>query len=167
MKGTFLCVMASFDPQTDEKLDVIRASLKQAGFKGRQSKNLPNHITLGIYEPDMEELLISRINEIADSFDSISLTLGNIGLFGLRVAFIAPVVNHRLLEIHEALPSNEEPWSPHVTMLIEDDEVILKALPIIKESFIPFEATISSICLYQFKPTRFILKRELKLICKI
>ena len=167
MKGTFLCVMACFDPQADEKFDVIRASLKQAGFKGRQSKNLPNHITLGIYEPDMEESLISRINEIADSFDPISVTLGNIGLFSLRVAFIAPVVNHRLLEIHEALSFSEEPWSPHVTMLIEDDEVIVKALRIIKESFIPFEATISSICLYQFKPTRFILKRELKLIDKI
>ncbi len=164
MNGTFLCVMACFDPQTDEKLDAIRVSLKQAGFKGRQSKNLPNHVTLGIYEPDMEESLISRINEIADSLNPISVTLGNIGLFSLRVAFIAPVVNHRLLEIQEALPSNEEPWSPHVTMLIEDDEVILKALPIIKEKFMPFEAAISSICLYQFKPTRFILKRELKLI---
>lgn len=166
MKGTFLCVMACFDSQSDEKFDVIRTSLKQAGFKGRQSKNLPNHITLGIYEPDHLESLISRINEIADSLKPISVTLGNIGLFGLRVAFIAPIVNHRLLEIHEALPFNEEPWSPHVTMLIEDDEVILKALPIIKEKFIPFEVTISSICLYQFKPTRFILKRELKLIGK-
>lgn len=167
MKGTFLCVMACFDPQADEKFDVIRASLKQAGFKGRQSKNLPNHITLGIYEPNMEESLTSRINDLADSTDAIPVSLGNIGLFGLRVAFIAPVVNHRLLEIHEALPFSEEPWSPHVTMLIEDDEVIVKALRIIKESFIPFEATISSICLYQFKPTRFILKRELKLIDKI
>jgi len=166
MKGTFLSVMACFDPQADEKFGVIRASLKQAGFKGRQSKNLPNHITLGIYEPDMEESLTSRINDLADSTDAISVSFGNVGLFGLRVAFIAPVVNHRLLEIHEALPFSEEPWSPHVTMLIEDDEVIIKALPIIKENFIPFEATISSICLYQFKPTRFILKRELTLIGK-
>jgi len=164
MKGTFLCVMVCFDPQSDEKFDVIRTSLKQAGFKGRQSKNLPNHITLGIYESDKEESLITRIDEIAESISPISVTLGNIGLFGLRVAFIAPIVNHQLLEIHEALPFNEEPWSPHVTMLIEDDEVIVKALRIIKEKFISFEGTISSICLYQFKPTRFILKRDFKVI---
>ena len=51
MDKTFLCAMAVYDDETQRRIEEIRARLVEAGFVGRQTKNLPHHITLGIFQP--------------------------------------------------------------------------------------------------------------------
>jgi len=47
-------------------------------------------------------------------------------------------------------------WAAHATLLIDEPDVILKALPIVAENFKPFKARIESIALYEFFPKRLI-----------
>lgn len=47
-------------------------------------------------------------------------------------------------------------WAAHATLLIDEPNMILKALPIVGENFKPFTARIESVALYEFFPARFI-----------
>lgn len=55
MKDKFLCVMAQYDEATEKKLKKIQRILLDNGFIGKQTPNLPNHITLGTFEVSKEE----------------------------------------------------------------------------------------------------------------
>jgi hypothetical protein len=46
MKDKFLCVMAGYDDNTENKLSDIQNKLYEKGFVGNHTKNLPQHITL-------------------------------------------------------------------------------------------------------------------------
>lgn len=164
MKDKFLCVMAQFDIETEQKLKEIQQILKDKGFVGKQTPNLPNHITLGSFDILKEAMIIEKIKMVSKQFHKFDIKLNNIGLFGLNVLFIAPSVNHELLNLQENF--NEDfadglGWTPHTTMLIDDQETILKALPYVAENFKSFTGRIEAISLYEFWPTRFILEEKL------
>jgi 2'-5' RNA ligase len=164
MKDKFLCVMAQYDEETELKLKEIQKVLSDNGFVGKQTPNLKNHITLGSFEVCEEEVLKERVKMASKDFQSFDIKLNNIGLFGLDVLFIAPSVNHELLNLQQYFNNDYADglgWSPHTTMLIDEGEIIQKALPYVAEVFKSFTGRIESISLYEFWPTRFILEEKL------
>lgn len=125
--------------------------------------NLPNHITLGTFNISREEMLKERIKMVSKNFQSFNIKLNNIGLFGLDVLFIAPLVNQELLNLQKHFISNCADgldWTAHTTMLIDKHDVIKKALPYVSENFKSFKGRIESISVYEFWPTRFILEEK-------
>lgn len=164
MKEKFLCVMAQYDKETEKKLKEIQKILLDNGFVGKQTPNLPNHITLGSFEISQEEILKEKLKVVSQNFNSFDIKLNNIGLFGLDVLFIAPSVNHELLNLQTYFNNdyvNGFGWTAHTTMLIDDNETIQKALPYIANHFRSFTSKIESISLYEFWPTRFISEEKL------
>lgn len=164
MKEKFLCVMAQYDEETEQKLKKIQKILSDNGFKGRQTPNLPNHITLGTFKISEEEILKEKIKIVSKNFQSFDIKLNNIGLFGLDVLFIAPLVSHEPLNLHNYFSSNyadDLDWVAHTTVLIDIPDVIQRALPLVSENFKGFRGRIESISLYEFWPTRFIMEEKL------
>lgn len=164
MKDNFLCVMAQYDEETEQKLKKIQNILSDNGFKGSQTPNLPNHITLGTFKISEEEALKEKIKKVSKNFQSFDIKLNNIGLFGLDVLFIAPLVNHELLNLQKYFSNNfadDLDWTAHTTMLIESPDVIQRALPLVSENFKGFRGRIESISLYEFWSTRFITEEKL------
>jgi 2'-5' RNA ligase len=164
MKDKFLCVMAQYDKETELKLKEIQRVLSNNGFIGKQTPNLPNHISLGSFDVSQEEIIKEKIKTVSEQFYSFDIKLNNIGLFGLDVLFISPSVNHELLNLQQFFNSNYADgfgWTAHTTLLIDEQETILKALPYVKDNFRSFNGRIESISLYEFWPTRFILGKKL------
>lgn len=164
MKEKFLCVMAEYDRETDKKLKAIQKVLIEKGFAGKQTKDLKNHITLGTFDISQEEHIIKKIKVASKQTVGFDIRLNNIGLFGLIVLFIAPTVNHELLELQSMFNGNYADgmyWTAHTTLLIDEKDVIQKALPVIAEDFVSFTGKIESISLYEFWPTRFIMREKL------
>lgn len=164
MRDKFLCVMAQFDKETEEKLGGIYKGLSEAGFVGNQTPNLPYHITLGTFELEKENELKELLKRVASNTSKIQVSFNHIGLFGMEVLFAAPSVSHELLNLQKEFNNNyanELSWSPHTTIIIDKPEVIQKAIPIVAENFSSFEGYIESISLYEFWPTRFIVEEKL------
>lgn len=164
MKEKFLCVMAEYDRETDEKLKAVQKVLFDNGFVGKQTKGLPNHITLGTFDIAHEEQIIQKIKEASGQTDSFNIRLNNIGLFGLSVLFVAPAVNHQLLDLQSMFNgcyADGMDWTAHTTFLIDEPKVIQKALPVVAQEFKSFVGKIESISLYEFWPTRFMLRETL------
>jgi 2'-5' RNA ligase len=164
MKDKFLCVMAQYDKETDLKLKEIQRVLSDNGFVGKQTPDLPNHITLGSFNITQEEAVKEKVRKVSEQFHSFDIKLNNIGLFGLDVLFIAPSVNHELLNLEQYFNNDYADglgWTAHTTMLIDDHKTILKALPLVADNFKSFTGKIESISLYEFWPTRFILEKKL------
>lgn len=164
MEDKFLCVMAQYDMETEQKLKEIQNLLKEEGFVGKQTPNLPNHITLGSFDISQEVLIKEKVKMVSEKFHKFEIKLSNIGLFGLDVLFISPSVNHELLNLQQYFNHDFADgfgWAAHTTMLIDDHKTILKALPFVADSFKGFSGKIESISLYEFWPTRFILEKKL------
>lgn len=164
MRDKFLCVMAQFDKETEEKLGRIYKELLEAGFVGNQTPNLPYHITLGTFELEKENELKELLKKVASNTSKIQVSFNHIGLFGMEVLFAAPSVSHELLNLQENFNSgyaNDLNWAPHATIIIDKPEVIQKAIPIVAQNFSSFSGYIESISLYEFWPTRFIVEEKL------
>ncbi len=157
-----LCVLAGYDPQTEKVLADLQQSLYDRGFVGTQTKDIFMHITLGTFSPADEGMLIERMKAAANDFSPIDITFNHIGIFGgSRVLFAAPDSNAKLLALKERFGSSDN-WTPHTTMLIDEPEVIFRAVPIAAESFKAFRGRIESLNLYEFWPTRGIFSIDLK-----
>lgn len=74
--------------------------------------------------------------------------------------FIAPDCSRALLNLKEEFGSSFR-WTPHTTMLIDDPDVILEALPAVMEQFSSFVGSVTTIYLYEFFPARHILTVQL------
>jgi len=160
VKDKYLYLLAQFDKKTQEILTGYYDILQENGFIGKQTKNIPYHFTLGKKDTDYEKQLIDDLDIICQNTACIEIHLSHIGLFGLDVLFIAPDMNFELLKLQQKLfphcGSGAYNWTAHATLLIDEPENILKALPIVAKNFKPFIARIESIGLYEFFPMRFI-----------
>ena len=164
MNNKFLCLMAQFDVETENKLKEIQNLLREEGFIGEQTPNLPNHITLGTFKSDTQIELIDKLKNICNNTSIIPVSFNNIGLFGLEVLFISPSISHELLNLQQKFDSNYPNsfnWVAHVTMLIDNQDNIQKAIPIIANKFSTFTGYIESISLYVFFPSKFIIEEKL------
>ena len=161
MENRHIYLLAQFDANTNQLLAEIYQKLKLTGLTGEQTPNLPYHITLGRFNTEQKEQVLDRVAEVCRSMKAFGVNLSYIGLFGLRVLFIAPAMNNELLLLHDAVIPNESTsgvhnWVAHATMLIDEPIAIQKALPIVVQSFSPIAARIESIGVYEFFPAKFI-----------
>lgn len=156
MEDKFLCVMAGYDEPTEKELVALQRKLYDKGYVGEHTKGIPQHITLGTFEVSREREIKELVKAVSESTEAFHITFSHIGLFtGGKVLFIAPDMNRELLELKEKFGESRG-WAPHTTMLIDEPEVIHKALPVVVENFKSFEGRIECIYLYEFWPTRFI-----------
>ena len=160
MQEKFLCIIATFDKETQNILAGYYDILVQNGFTGNQTKNIPYHFTLGSYGVDCEKQLIDELDKICGETNRFEINLGYIGLFGLKVLFVAPNMNSELLKLQQSFfpdcGNGYHPWAAHATLLLDEPEIIMKALPIVAEHFKPFKARIESVALYEFFPAKLI-----------
>ncbi len=122
------------------------ALLKTAGFAGTQTQGIPHHLMMASFDPAREEEINHMLQQVCGTTPCFSLPFHHIGLFGLKVLFLAPDVNAELLSLHQKLslgqPDGENGWSAHATLLIDEPEAILKALPIVADHFKGFTAEV-------------------------
>lgn len=160
MQDKQLYLLGVFDVETQNKFAGYYDILLQNGFVGTQTKNIPYHFTLGSRNVECEEELTIMLDKICSDIKRIDINLAHIGLFGLNVLFIAPNMNFELLKLQNSFFSDcghgYHNWSAHATLLIDDPQTILKALPIVADNFKPFKARIESVALYEFFPARLI-----------
>ena len=165
MQDKALFLLATFDDQTQNKLAAYYDLLYKNGFIGSQTKNIPYHFTLGSMNIDCESQTIDLKKICADT-RKIEINLAHIGLFGLNVLFISPNMNFELLTLQQsffpACGNGYHLWAAHATLLKDEPETILKAIPIIAQNFEPFKARIENIELYEFFPLRFIKSHNLR-----
>lgn len=165
MEDKFLCVMAQYDEETNLKLRNIERILIDEGFTGKQTHNLPYHITLGSFDLSREAELMERVSRISKNFKSFNIKLNNIGLFGLEVLFIAPAVNKELLELQQHFNYDYADgfgWTAHTTILVDEPHSVKRALPYVAENFKSFTGRVEALSLYEFWPTRFISEKRLQ-----
>ena len=168
MQEKFLGLMAQFNDETQHIFTGHYDILCQNGFIGNQIKNIPYHITLGNHAISYgDKQLCDDLERICSETSCININLSYIGLFDLKVLFVAPNMNFELLKLQNSFFNNcgngYHSWAAHVTLLMDEPVNILKALPIAVEHFEPFKAQIESVALYEFYPARLI--REYRLNC--
>ncbi len=166
MEEKFLCAIATFDEDTNIKFKKIQDELVKVGIKEQE---VPPHITLAAYVGIDDEDVCRWTKEFASKNKGIKVKFSNIGLFGLNVAFIAPCVSDELKDFHRAFHEKYDHmcgeiglnyslagtgWVPHATVLIEEADALIKALPVINDNFQPFTGEIDKIELYEFYPMR-------------
>jgi len=167
MAEQFLTLMADFDNESQKKMEGWYELLKQSGFKGTQTPNLPYHISLAYFSVEKEKEVTAEMHKLAQQFAPIPVHISHLGLFsGGKVLFGAPDMNPSgLLSLREAIqtdPMDHYPWTPHATILIDEPETVQRALPVLMKSFSPFLGTITQLHLCAFWPTREIASVMLK-----
>jgi len=167
MTEPFLTLMADFDSESQERMGIWYNELQKAGFSGTQTPGLPYHISLAAFSFNQEAAVISEMKRLAEEYAPIPVHISHIGIFsGGKVLFGAPDMGMpNLLSLHDAIrtqTSDRFPWSPHVTILIDEPDIIQKALGVLIKSFRPFLGKITRLHLCAFWPMREIATVELK-----
>lgn len=165
MAEQFLTLMADLDDAAQLRMAEWYDALKKAGFVGTQTPGLPYHISLATFRLDQEREAVELTKKAAAEFSAFPVHISHIGLFaGGRIAFCAPERNPRLDALHDACetdPHPARPWTPHVTMLIDEPDTISSALSVFVKSFAPFVSNVTRLHLCAFWPTREIVALEL------
>ena len=167
MAEQFLTLMADLDDDSQKIMSGWYKNLQDAGFTGIQTPGLPFHISLATFSPGEENAAVRETHRLAEAFSPIPVHISHIGMFaGGRILFGAPDMNPAgLLRLHEAIVINrndDHPWTPHVTILIDEPETVNNALRILVKSFHPFTAQITGLHLCAFWPTREIASVRLR-----
>lgn len=166
MEEKALYLLAQFDRESQRRFEALYRALADEGFEGRQTKNIPYHFTLGQCDPSQEDALKGRLDAICAQTDRIEIWMDHIGLFGAAVLFLEPNMNFELLGLRQSFfpqcGSGCHPWAAHATLLLDERDEILRALPVVIDRFKPFRASIDSVGLYEFFPARFIRQAALR-----
>ena len=167
MAEQFLTLMADLDDHSQEMMSGWYRELQNAGFKGVQTPGLPFHISLATFSLEEEKAAVEELHRLGEVFSPIPVHISHIGIFaGGRVLFGAPDMNPAgLVHLHDAImihKNEDRPWTPHVTILLDEPETIHDALRILTRSFRPFMAQITGLHLCAFWPTREIAYARLR-----
>ena len=129
------------------------------------------HVSLAVYGDGLDTKgFPERLREFARSIDPFDFKLNSLGTFPGRegVVFLAPVVTHRLLEVHGRfhevfskhenagmgyyLPGN---WVPHCTVAIDlSAHEVTEAIAYGREAFQPISGRFQEIGLVEFRPVK-------------
>ena len=161
-----LYIIAELDDDTQKMIKNYEKIIQENGFVGKQTKDIPYHITLGCYALSFENYLKILLDNIEKSFSEINIKFSGFGLFGLNVLFLNPCMNMGIIELYNFVKENN-PYADndvvaHTTLFIDEPENILKILPKFVEKSNKINGKIKYISLYEFFPKRFIKKIELK-----
>ena len=166
MAEQFLTLMADLDVDSQAIMSGWYNTLKEAGFTGTQTPGLPYHISLATFSLEKEQEVVALMQKVAAEFAPVRVHISHVGMFaGGKVLFGAPDMSPELTALHEACASESSqqyPWTPHATLLIDDPDTVYAAVPVLMKSFYPFVGRISRLHLCAFWPTREIASVELK-----
>ena len=158
MAEKFLTLMADLDEEAQARMSGWYHSLREAGFTGIQTPGLPYHISLSVFPPDQEKEAAEIARKAAAEYAPVPVFFSHIGMFsGGKVLFAGLEKDAELAALREACSSDvsqQLPWTPHATILIDEPETVHAALPVFVKSFIPFTARITRLHLCAFWPTR-------------
>ena len=165
MAEQFLTLMGDLDEDTQNLMSAWYNILKNAGFTGIQTPGLSFHISLATFPLEQEQKAIELTEKAAGEFSPIQVHISHIGIFAPgKVLFGGPERNAKLDLLHDACemnPNSQRPWTPHVTLLIDEPATVCNALPLLLNSFHPFVGKITRLHLCAFWPTREIVTAEL------
>ncbi len=165
MAEEFLTLMADLDEDSQARMSGWYAGLREAGFAGVQTPGLPFHISLSAFPTDKEREAVERMKKACAEFTPFPVHISHIGLFaGGKVLFGGPERNRMLDALHDACepdPDPGRPWTPHVTILIDEPDTVCAALPVLVKSFRPFVGTVARLHLCAFWPKREIASADL------
>ena len=161
-----LYIIAELDEDSQMMIKEYEKIIIENGFFGKQTKNIPYHITLCSFPTDMENTLIELLDNVNTRHNKFIINFSGFGLFGLNVLFMNPTMNLDLIKIYnylkeDSFEKNRE-LAAHLTLIIDEPENILKILPIMVEKIKTFSGVIKYISLYEFFPARFIKRIKLK-----
>jgi 2'-5' RNA ligase len=166
-----LYLTVEFDNDTQIELKHFENIIKGNGFIGKQTKDIPYHITLCTYTPDMENIIVKMMEEIENKklFSVFNVSFSSFGLFGLNVLFLNPEMNMNLIEMYNFVKNkgsyNDSDLAAHVTLFIDEQENILNILPKMVEEFKTrnekINCKIKYLSLIEYFPRRFIKRIEL------
>ncbi len=166
MAEEFIVLMADLDEESQAKMSGWYKELENAGFKGVQTPGLPFHISMNVFPLEKEQEAVELVKKIGSEFSEVPVHLSHMGMFaGGKVLFAGPEREPALNALHDACESTDPqpyPWTPHVTIFIDEPETVQAALPLVVKSFEPFVAKISRLHLCAFWPTREIISVDLK-----
>ncbi len=143
------------------KMGEIQHALLRSGIVGRQTPDIPYHITLGAFLVARRQEVYNILEQVSRDLSAFTVDFNHIGLFGLKVLFLAPDVNRELLELQRYFDDGH-PWTAHATLLVDEPDMVLKALPIVADHFKSLQARIESIGLYEVLPTRCVCEGMLR-----
>ena len=159
-------LLAELDDILQMELKILEKVIAENGIIGKQTKDIPYHITLSSYSLDNEYYLENLLEDIKGKFTEINISFNSLGLFGLNVLFMNPIVNMELIKIYnfakEKSFEKDNDLVAHTTLLIDEPENIIKILPKIVENCKIFSGKIKYISLYEFFPKKLIKRIELK-----
>ncbi len=165
MAEQLLTLMADLDADSQRRMAGWYRLLKEAGFTGTQTPDIPYHISLAAFPPEREKEAAGLLEAAAPRFAPVPVHFSHIGLFaGGRVLFAAPERTPALDRLEEACRSDapqQYPWTPHATLLIDEPETVCAALPVLLRCFVPFVGSITRLHLCAFWPVREIAARAL------
>jgi len=160
-----LYLLAELDNASQLEIKEIEKIIIENGFIGKQTKDIPYHITLCSFPVEMENFLKVLLDDLSKRYKKININFRSLGLFGLNVLFMNPNMNSELIEMYNYLKENsfekDNDLSAHTTLIIDESENILKILPKIVEKYKGLNGEIKTISLYEFFPVRFIKRIEL------
>ncbi len=164
MRNKFLAVYATLDNITQTKLNNFQQLLAHNNLFGTQTSDIPYHITLGSFPIHMKSELENLIKKESTLLSSFDINLVKINHFKNKVIFIEPQINDQLLNLQKIFNGNytdNYDWTPHITLFCGKWLKCKKAKKLIENNFSPFTATITSIQLAEFFPTKIILNYPL------
>ena len=164
MKNKFLAVYATLDNITQTKLSNFQQLLAENNLFGMQTSDIPYHITLGSFPIHMKSELENLIKKESTLLSSFDINLVKINHFKNKVIFIEPQINDQLLNLQKIFNGNyadNYDWTPHITLFCDKWLKCKKVKKLIENNFFPFTATITSIQLAEFFPTKIILNQPL------
>ena len=160
-----------FDPQTEQNIADLRQILKEANIPSMLggSGDRP-HISLAGFSNADRDVLISLVQEVADSLEQFPVQLSAIGTFPTdeNVLFLSPVPTLQLLNYHQEfhqrliksglasspyyVPSN---WVPHCSVEINiPREKLSKAIELCTKVFQPMHGQFEGIGVVEFWPIK-------------
>ena len=153
-----LCVMGTFDNQTNQEVTRIREILKKQDIA---IDAYEPHITFGIYTGLEEISLFKWIGEVASQHKTTSILFNHFGFFSdARYCFLAPCSSYGLLELHSKIHEkydnccadkgclyslNQKNWVPHMTISSVASGQEETLLSILWREFSPFSAELKQL----------------------
>ena len=160
-----LYLLAELDDASQLEIKEIEKIIIEDGFIGKQTKDIPYHITLRSFSIEMENYLKNLMENLSKTFKKINIKFSSLGLFGLNVLFMNPDMNMELIKMYNYVKDNsfekDFDLSAHTTLIIDEPENIIKILPKIVEKYKGLNGKIKYVSLYEFFPMKFIKRIEL------
>ena len=158
----FLTIYAVLDKETQGILTNLQNQIIKDFPSGKQTMGIPFHISLGSFPVECEQELIERMKE-AVNIESFSIEVDGISSFNQQVIFAKPVINEKLVELHNMFNGNYSdgfPWVPHITLYMGTEEEGRKILSTLTK--LTLTTKIVGLELGEFFPTRIIFNTKLR-----